>query len=129
MGNYRNSFARHARWLDRTSRLTAALLTAALAGCAYHNNGPIDAHYQRYKAGMPDGDKVFVCSSYGCRTQTPFRFTDADIAEVKTMMSDKRTATPADEREAIKAALAWMGNAGRRLPSAPPAIGRRRFRR
>jgi hypothetical protein len=110
MGNYRNSFARHARWLDRTSRLTAALLTAALAGCAYHNNGPIDAHYQRYKAGMPDGDKVFVCSSYGCRTQTPFRFTEADIAEVKKIMSDKRTATPAEEREAIKAALAWMGN-------------------
>ena len=61
----------------------AMFLAAALAGCAYHNDGPIDGHYQRYKAGMPDGDKVFVCSSYGCRTQTPFKFTAADIAEVK----------------------------------------------
>ena len=59
---------------------------------------------------MPDGDKVFVCSSYGCRTQTPFSFTAADIAEVKKIMSDKRTATPAGEREATKDALAWMGH-------------------
>ena len=88
----------------------ATLLAAALTGCAYHNDGPIDGHYQRYKAGMPDGDKVFVCSSYGCRTQTPFKFTAADIGEVKKIMSAKRTATPADERETIKAALAWMGN-------------------
>jgi hypothetical protein len=90
--------------------IIALLLVTALVGCAYHGEGPIDAHYQRYKAGMPDGDKVFVCSAYGCRTQSPFRFTDADIAEVKKMMSDKRTATPAGEREAIKAALAWMGH-------------------
>ncbi len=61
----------------------AAVLTAALAACAYHGNGPIDEHYARYKAGMPEGDKVFVCSSYGCRTQTAFRFTAADIAECR----------------------------------------------
>lgn len=85
------------------------LLAAALAGCAYHGNGPIELHYQRYKAQMPEADKVFVCSSYGCRTQTPFRFTAADIAELQRLMSPVRAATPADERQATKAALAWMG--------------------
>ena len=89
----------------------AALLVAAGAGgCAYSGNGPIDEHFAKYKAGMPEGDKVFVCSSYGCRKQTPFRFTAADIAEVKKIMADKRTATPAGEREATKDALAWMGH-------------------
>jgi hypothetical protein len=86
-----------------------ALLTLIASGCAYHGSGPIEVHYQKYKAGMPEGDKVFVCSSYGCRTQSPFRFTAADIAEVKMFMSDKRTATPAAEREATKLAIAWMG--------------------
>src|SRR6185437_14309897 len=55
-------------------------------------------------------DKVFVCSSYGCRTQTGFTFTAADIAQVQKMMSPARTATPAAEREATKTALAWMGH-------------------
>ena len=88
----------------------AALLVAAgVGGCAYSGKGPIDEHYAKYKAGMPEGDKVFVCSSYGCRKQTPFKFTAADIAEVKKIMSAKRTATPAGEREATKDALAWMG--------------------
>ena len=86
------------------------MLAAGVGGCAYSGKGPIDEHFAKYKAGMPEGDKVFVCSSYGCRKQTPFKFTAADIAEVKKIMSAKRTATPADEREATKAALAWMGH-------------------
>ncbi len=86
------------------------LLSALLGGCAYSSLGPIDEHYGRYKARMPERDKVFVCSSYGCRTQTGFTFTAADIAEVQKMMSASRTATPAAEREATKTALAWMGH-------------------
>ena len=98
-------------WLRAYGWSVAALLVAAgVGGCAYSGNGPIDEHYAKYKAGMPEGDKVFVCSSYGCRKQTPFRFTAADIAEVTKIMSDKRTATPAGEREATKDALAWMGH-------------------
>jgi hypothetical protein len=86
------------------------LLSALLGGCAYSSLGPIDEHYGRYKARMPERDKVFVCSSYGCRTQTGFTFTAADIAQVQKMMSASRTATPAAEREATKTALAWMGH-------------------
>jgi hypothetical protein len=79
-----------------------------LPGCAYQPKGLIDDHFATYKARPPEQDKVYVCSSYGCRTQTPFKFSAADLGEIRKLMSDKRTKTPADEREAIKAALAWM---------------------
>jgi hypothetical protein len=91
----------------------AGLACAPLLGlpsCAYQPTALIDDHYATYKARLPEKDRVFVCSSYGCRTQTPFRFTEADIAEVKKIMSAKATATPGAEREATKKALAWMGN-------------------
>ncbi len=58
-----------------------------LPGCAYQPTGLIEDHYATYKARLPEKDRVFVCSAYGCRTQTPFRFTDADIAEVMKIMS------------------------------------------
>jgi hypothetical protein len=85
-----------------------ALLSLVLSGCAYRDDGPIDAHYHRYKAQLPERDKVFVCSSYGCRTQTPFRFKDGDIAHLKSMLTDARTATPNAERKAVATTLAWM---------------------
>jgi hypothetical protein len=89
--------------------LAAALVAALAGGCAYQGSGPIEVHYQKYKARMPEGDRVFVCSAYGCRTQTPFRFTAADMAEVGKIMA-KGSSSPAAEREATKAALAWMGH-------------------
>lgn len=85
-----------------------ALVAAALSACAYPSYPSIDAHYQRYKAQLPDGDKVYVCSAYGCRTQTPFRFAAADIAKLKAMMAPEKTKTPADERHATAEALGWM---------------------
>ena len=81
---------------------------ALLAGCAYHAGDTVDAHYQRYNARMPEGDRVFACSAYGCRTQTPFRFTDGDIAKLQSMMSAVKTKTAADERAATRDTLAWM---------------------
>jgi hypothetical protein len=96
--------------VKRTPRLARLGLLALLAlpGCAYQPKGLIDDHYSTYKARLPEQNKVFVCSSYGCRTQTPFKFSSADLAEIRKIMSDKRTATAAGEREATKAALAWM---------------------
>jgi hypothetical protein len=89
--------------------LSALVLTCALVGCAYQGSSLVEVHYQKYKARMPEGDRVFVCSSYGCRTQTPFRFTAADIAEVKKIMA-KGAATPAAERDSAKVAVGWMGS-------------------
>jgi len=84
------------------------LLSAGVAGCAYHNDLSYDAHFQRYKARLPEGDKVFVCSAYGCRTQTGFRFAEADIKQLKKLMSATHTASAADERRAVGVTLAWM---------------------
>lgn len=91
-----------------TRALVGALASLALTACAYPSYPTIDAHYQRYKAQLPEGDKVYVCSSYGCRTQTPFRFGDAEIAEIKKLMSPSKTKTAADERQATADTLAWM---------------------
>jgi len=89
--------------------IVVMLLLAVLGGCAYHSDLTVDAHYQRYKARMPEGDRVFVCSSYGCRTQTRFRFTDTDIAKLRSMMSPAHTASAEDERHAVADTLGWMG--------------------
>ncbi len=97
---------RQLAWLWRG--VVALLLSAGVAGCAYHSDGSIDLHYLRYKARMPEADKVFACSAYGCRTQTEFKFTAADIAQLQTLMSAAHTATPADERQATRDTLAWM---------------------
>jgi hypothetical protein len=86
----------------------SVLPAALLVGCAYHLDDPIDAHYQRYQARMPEGDRVFACSAYGCHKQTPFQFTEADIAKMQSMMSAAKTKTGADERAAIRDTLAWM---------------------
>lgn len=90
-------------------RLGIGCLAMLLAGCAYQPRGLIDDHFASYKARLPERDKVFVCSSYGCRTQTPFKFTSADIAELRKRMSGPATASPEAEREVIKSTLAWMG--------------------
>ena len=57
---------------------------------------------------MPEGDRVFACHAYGCKIQTPFRFTDADIAKLQSLMSAAKTKTATDERAAIRETLAWM---------------------
>ena len=86
----------------------AMLLSATSPAAPITWTIPVDAHYQRYKARMPEGDRVFACHAYGCKIQTPFRFTDADIAKLQSLMSPAKTKTPADERAAIRETLAWM---------------------
>lgn len=93
----------------RAAAIIAAAVCTLIGGCAYSGAGPVEVHYQKYKARLPEGDRVFVCSSYGCRTQTPFRFSAADLAEVKRIMA-KAATSPAAEREATKKAIAWMGH-------------------
>ena len=84
------------------------LVSAWVAGCAYNSLRSIDEHFQTYKARMPEGDNVFVCSAYGCRTQTKYRFSSADLATLQSMMSAAHASTPADERQAARLTLAWM---------------------
>jgi hypothetical protein len=50
----RNGQGRCGRRLAAARRgIVLLLLAAAVAGCAYHSDGLIDDHYQRYKAQMP----------------------------------------------------------------------------
>jgi len=84
-------------------------LRFCLSGCSYESLGSIDQHYLRYAARLPEKDKIFVCSAYGCRAQTEFKFTPADITKLRAIMSEpKRGAGPAEERLRIARTLAWM---------------------
>ena len=88
--------------------ISAVLFAAVIGGCAYNGLGPVDEHYENFKARMPEHDSIFVCSAYGCRTQTRFRFTPSDIATLENMMAPSHTKTAPDEREVARATLAWM---------------------
>jgi hypothetical protein len=87
--------------------LAVAALAVSVAGCAYHFDGPIDDHFNKFQVRMPEGNRVFVCSAYVCRKQTPFRFEDADIDRMRDMMAAGKK-SPGAEREALRQTLAWV---------------------
>jgi hypothetical protein len=95
-------------WL--CARGAAAVLLALLAGgCTHERKGPVGQHYLDFATRPPRNNTVYVCHAYGCRKQTPFRFTDEDIAALKTLMAKTRKAdTPAEERRAVAYAIGWM---------------------
>ncbi|MFN3869281.1 MAG: hypothetical protein ACK4MF_09470 [Hyphomicrobiaceae bacterium] len=89
--------------------LLAFVAVSSLAGCTHERHGPTLGHFEDFHVRKPAGNTVHVCSAYGCKQQTRFRFTDADIAELKALM--KKTAandSPAEERRAIAYAIGWM---------------------
>lgn len=90
--------------------LLAALgLGLLLGGCTHVRNGPVSQHYLDFQVREPHFNTVYVCHSYGCRMQTPFRFTDDDIQQIKIIMDKTRKAdTPAEERRAVAYAIGWM---------------------
>jgi hypothetical protein len=85
------------------------LLALLLSACAHERSGPVSQHYVDFHATAPHNNTVYVCHAYGCRIQTPFRFTDADIAALRTLMTKTRKAdTPFEERRAVAYAIGWM---------------------
>ena len=88
--------------------LTGAAL-ALLCGCTYEQEGPPEAHFEKFDAKPPKLDTVSVCHAYGCKEQTPFTFSQADIAELSALMARvPRNDSPAEERRAIAYSIAWM---------------------
>jgi hypothetical protein len=82
---------------------------ALLAGCTHERLGPVSQHYIDFHTEAPRKNTVYVCHAYGCRMQTAFRFTDADIAQLKALMTKTRKAdTPFEERRAVAYAIGWM---------------------
>ena len=88
--------------------VVAVLAALAVGGCSYEHATGVD-HYQVFKVNAPKDTRVTVCHGYGCRTQTPFRFTPGDIDELKKLMEKtKKANTAAEERRAIAYAIGWM---------------------
>src|SRR6476660_4645738 len=89
--------------------VAAMLLLPSVTGCSYEGLGPVDQHYQTFAARTPQNNKVFVCSAYGCRSQTPFKFTQTDVIKLQSLMAvPKNGGSPADERRRVGRTLAWM---------------------
>jgi hypothetical protein len=90
-------------------RLAATLLLVLTTGCSYESLGTIDQHYSAFSARVPERNRIFVCSAYGCRTQSEFRFQQDDIVKLSSMMAaPARDGGPAEERLRIARTLAWM---------------------
>jgi hypothetical protein len=90
-------------------RVAAMVLLAGISGCSYESFGPIDQHYRAFAARIPENNRIFVCSAYGCRTQTGFTFTPTDIVKLRSLMAEpKKGGSPAEERRIIARTLAWM---------------------
>ncbi len=86
------------------------LLGLALSACTHEREGPVEGHYQDFKVtGPAKNNTVTVCHAYSCKMQTRFRFTDADIADIKSLMKKtKKADTPVEERRAVAYAIGWM---------------------
>jgi hypothetical protein len=93
----------------RVKVLIALILGALLAGCTYEREGPVVLHYAEFKTRAPDGNTVYVCHAYGCKMQTRFRFTEADIADLRRLMAKMRNSDDAKgERRAVAYAIGWI---------------------
>jgi hypothetical protein len=103
----RRAIAAHDRLHWRS--VAAMTLLVAASGCSYQSFGSIDQHYRAFAVRTPENSKVFVCSAYGCRTQTGFKFTPTDIAQLRSLMAEStKVGGPVEERQSIARTLAWM---------------------
>jgi hypothetical protein len=86
------------------------VLAAGLAGCVSSGGGSDPMmHYVAFGAEPPKGNRVTVCHAYTCKMQTPYTFSQKDIAGIRAVMAKaKRGDTPAEERRAVAYAIAYM---------------------
>ena len=89
--------------------LAALALCSMIGGCSYQSLGPIDEHYRAFSTHLPVKNKITVCSAYGCRTQTEFRFDGNDVAKLQAQMAASTGMdNPEGERARVATTLAWM---------------------
>lgn len=80
-----------------------------LSGCAYDGRGSVDQHFQDFATRPPEKNRVTICSAYGCRAQTNYRFTESDLVYMRrSMVVPASDRTAAAERAAVARTLAWM---------------------
>ncbi len=94
------------RFFSLFSVLAAAML---LGACTHERDGPTLGHFDDFSVARPEGNVVHVCSAYGCKKQTRFRFTDSDIAEIKSVMKKAaKDDSAVEERRAVAYAIGWI---------------------
>ncbi len=85
------------------------LLCAGLAACTTGGTGSVDRHYVEFGATPPKGNRVTICHAYTCKMQTPYTFSQRDIAEIAALMKKvKRGDSAHEERRAIAYAIAHI---------------------
>lgn len=95
--------------MNKAGRASALVVAVVVSGCSYQSFVPEAQHYSGFDTRAPYKNSIIACSGYGCRHQTKFRFTPADIATMREHMTTPRHASTAEgERRAIAMTLAWM---------------------
>jgi hypothetical protein len=90
-------------------RVLVIALAAGLSGCVSGGGEDPRIHYVSFGAEPPEGNRVTVCHAYTCKMQTPYTFSQKDMAEIAALMRQvKRGDTPFEERRAVAYAIAKM---------------------
>jgi hypothetical protein len=92
------------------SRVLIVLLSGSLAACTQTGGASeVGRHYVEFGADPPRGNRVTICHAYTCKKQTPYRFRQKDIAEIRAVMSKvKKADTAHEERRAVAYAIAHI---------------------
>ncbi len=90
--------------------LAVSSLLALPPSCTHPGLASLDAHFATFKVPPPEGNTVVVCHAYGCQRQTKFRFTDADISQLRSIMATWQGTehSAEDERRGVAYAIGWM---------------------
>lgn len=93
-----------------SSVLLALAIGFCLSGCTHEGFGSAERHFATFSVPEPKGATVHVCHAYGCKLRTKFKFTEADITELGTIMAKWRTKadTADDERRGVAYAIGWF---------------------
>jgi hypothetical protein len=90
-------------------RVLVILLAAGLSGCVHGGGDDVRIHYIEFGATPPQGNTVTVCHAYTCKMQTPYTFSQKDLAEIRAVMAkNERADTPYEERRAVAYAIAYI---------------------
>jgi len=91
------------------ARVLIILLAAGLSGCVSGGGDDPRLHYTQFGTEPPKGNTVTVCHAYTCKVQTPYTFSQKDIAEIRAVMAKtERADTPYEERRAVAYAIAYI---------------------
>ena len=80
-----------------------------LSGTQTGGASEVGRHYVEFGAEPPSGNRITVCRAYTCKMQTPYTFSQKDLAEIRAVMAKtKKADTAAEERRAVAYAIAHI---------------------